>query len=110
MANYAIFFSYTPETWANMIKNPTDRQAAASQITESLGGTLQSLHWMFGDYDGFAVASMPNSVSAAALSVAVASSGAFARATTTELFEADDQAAMLELAKTALASYQPPSG
>ena len=109
MAKYAIFFSYTPESWAHMIKNPSDRSAAAAGIAGALGGKLESFHWMFGEYDGIAIADLPDSVSAAAVSVAVASSGAMAKATTTELFDHDDQEAMLERAKTALAAYHPPS-
>lgn len=109
MAKYAIFFSYTHEAWANMIKNPTDRSAAAGQLAEALGGSIESFHWMFGEYDGIAIANLPDSVSAAAVSVAVSSSGALAKGTTTQLFDHDDQAALLELAKTALAAYHPPS-
>ena len=109
MAKYAIFFSYTHDSWAHMIKNPTDRAAAATQIAESLGGSLESFHWMFGEYDGIAIAELPDSVSAAALSIAVAASGALAKAKTTQLFDHDDQAAMLEKAKTADAAYHPPS-
>ncbi len=110
MAKYAIFFSYTPESWASMIKNPTDRSAAAQQAAEALGGTLESFYWMFGEYDGFAVVDAPDSVTAGAVSVAVASTGALSKAVTTQLFDADDQAALVERAKTALASYVPPTG
>ena len=67
MAKYALFFSYTQESWANMIKNPTDRSAAASQLADSLGGKLESFYWMFGEYDGFAVVDLPDSVTAAAV-------------------------------------------
>jgi len=109
VAKYAIFFSYTNESWAHMIKNPSDRAAVASQIAESLGGSLESFHWMFGDFDGIAVANLPDSVSAAAVSIAVASSGAMENAKTTQLFDHDDQEAMLEKAKTALSAYHPPS-
>ena len=31
MPMYLTRFSYTPETWAKMIKNPEDRRAAAQQ-------------------------------------------------------------------------------
>lgn len=109
MAKYALFFSYTQEAWANMIKNPTDRSAAAGQLAESLGGKLDSFYWMFGEYDGFAVVELPDSITAAAVSVAVASSGALAKGHTTVVFDHDDQEALLEQAKTALASYHPPS-
>ena len=63
---------------------------------------------MFGEYDGFAVVDIPDSVTSAAVSVAVASSGVLASGHTTQLFDASDQAAILEKAKTALAAYTPP--
>jgi len=109
MAKYALFFSYTPESWASMMKNPTDRSAAARQVAEAVGGTLENFYWMFGEYDGLAIFDAPDSVSAAALSVAVASTGSIADASTHELFSADDQAAMLAKAGQALGSYAPPS-
>ncbi len=93
-----------------MIKNPSDRSAAAKQLVESLGGSIEVFYWMFGGWDGFATAELPDSVSAAAISVAVNSSGAFKSVSTTQLFDHDDQAALVEKAKTALAGYSPPTG
>lgn len=109
MAKYALFFSYTQEAWANMIKNPTDRSEAARRLAESLGGSLEAFYWMFGEHDGFAVVDLPDSITAAAVSVAVASSGALERGYTTVVFDHDDQEALLEQAKSALAAYHPPS-
>ncbi len=110
MAKYALFFSYTPESWASLIKNPTDRSAAAQQVAEAVGATLESFYWMFGEYDGLAIIDGPDSISVGAVSIAVASTGALSKAVTTRLFDADDQEAMVERAKTALASYTPPTG
>ncbi len=110
MAKYAIFFSYTPEALSAMIKNPSDRSTAARQVVEGLGGSLESFYWMFGEYDGIAIFDVPDSVSAAAFSVAVSSSGAFSKVRTTELFTSSDQAALIERAKTGQASYTPPTG
>ncbi len=110
MAKYAFFFSYTPEAWASMMKNPTDRTAAARQVVEALGGTLESYYWMFGEYDGFAILDGPDSISSGAGSIAVASTGTLSKSVTVQLFDADDQAALLEGAKTALSSYAPPTG
>ncbi len=110
MAKYALFFSYTPESLTSMIKNPADRSAAARQVAEALGGTLESFYWMFGEYDGFAVVDAPDSISAGAVSIAVASTGALSKAVTTQLFDTDDQHALVERAKTALAAYTPPTG
>ena len=109
MAKYALFFSYSQEALAGMIKNPSDRSDAARQLAESVGGSLESFYWMFGEYDGFAVVDVPDSVSTAAVSVAVASTGMLSEAVSTELFDADDQTAIVEQARTALAAYSPPA-
>ena len=109
MAKYALHFSYSAESLAGMIKNPSDRADAARQLAESVGGSLESFYWAFGEYDGIAIVDIPDSVSAAAVSVAVASTGALSKAVTTQLFDHDDQAAIVEQAKTALAAYSPPA-
>ncbi len=38
MPMYLTRFSYTPETWARLVKNPEDRRVAARQYIESVGG------------------------------------------------------------------------
>jgi uncharacterized protein with GYD domain len=43
MPLYLTRFSYTPETWARLIKKPEDRRAAATQYIESVGGKLPVL-------------------------------------------------------------------
>jgi uncharacterized protein with GYD domain len=110
MAKYVLFFSYTPEAWASMIKNPTDRSAAARQVAEAVGGRIESFYWMFGEYDGMAIFDGPDSIAAGATSIAVASSGAFSTGVITQLFDAEDKAALVERAKTAVAAYSPPTG
>ena len=71
MAKYAMFFSYTSEAWARLIDHPEDRTAVARHVVESAGGTLESIYWMLGDRDGLAIVDVPDSVSAAAVSLAV---------------------------------------
>ena len=108
MPKYAAFFSYTSESWAGMIAHPGDRAAAVRQLAESLGGSLESCYWMFGQHDGFAVFELPDSVSAAAVSVAVASSGALKSLETHEVIAPEDAAAVLEAAARAVGRYSPP--
>jgi uncharacterized protein with GYD domain len=108
MARYAVFFTYTSDTWARMIKNPGDRTAAVRQLTDSLGGSLESAYWMFGTHDGFIVVDAPDSVRAAALSVAVGSTGAFKHLETHELLNQDQLGQMLSHARDAAQAYQPP--
>jgi uncharacterized protein with GYD domain len=110
MAKYAFFFSYTPESLASMVKNPSDRSAAIRQVAEAVGGTLDTYYWMFGEYDGIAIFEGPDSVTAGAVSIALASTGALSKVVTTQLFDADDQQALVERAKSALTAYTPPTG
>lgn len=108
MAKSAVFFTYTSDTWARMINNPGDRTAAVRQLADSVGGSLESAYWMFGAHDGFAVVDVPDSVRAAALSVAVGSTGAFKNLETHELLTQDQLGQMLSHARDAAQAYQPP--
>lgn len=110
MAKFAVFFSYTPAAWKAMLEQPSDRAAAARQITEAVGGKLESFYWMFGDHDGFAIAEVDDSLSAAAVSVAVSASGALTNVSTHELLDADARTELVARARNALGAYAPPTG
>ena len=51
MPLYLTRFSYTPATWAKLIKKPEDRRAAAKQYIEAVGGKLHGFWYAFGDHD-----------------------------------------------------------
>ena len=53
MPFYLTRFSYTPETWARLVRNPEDRRAAAQQYIESVGGKLHGFWYAFGDHDAY---------------------------------------------------------
>ena len=108
MAKYAYFFTYSSEAWARMIQNPGDRTAAIRQLTDALGGSVESVHWMFGPFDGMVIADLPDAEAAAALSVAVGSSGSFKQLATHELFDSEQLGEMLSRARQASAAYQAP--
>jgi uncharacterized protein with GYD domain len=108
MAKYAFFFTYSSETWARMVQSPGDRTAAVRQLASVLGGSVESIYWMFGPYDGILIADVPDSVGAAALSVAVGSTGSFKHLETHELFGQDQLGQMLVRAKEASTAYQAP--
>ena len=110
MAKYAIMFTFTPEAWAAIIKNPSDRAGQAAAVAKSLGGSLESYYWMTGGHDGIAVFDVPDGVTAGAASIAVNSTGNFTAVSTHQLFDADDRNALTEKAKTVLADYRPPTG
>jgi uncharacterized protein with GYD domain len=108
MAKYAIFFSYTSDTWARMISSPGDRTAAVRRALDSVGGSLESVYWMFGTHDGIAIFDVPDSVSGAAISIAVTSTGAFAHVQTHELLTQEQLGRALQQASDSTQAYQPP--
>lgn len=106
MTKYAVFFRFKGETIKSLIDRPSDRAAMVSALCESGGGRMESYYLMFGDWDGFVIADMPDSAAAAALSLAVSASGSFASLETHELVE---PAALQEiLAKAGSLTYSPP--
>jgi len=104
MPKYLLQVSYTAEGAKGLQKDGgTKRRKAAQGLVESLGGKLETFYFAFGDCDVIAIADMPDSVSAAAASVALATSGAVSNKTTVLVTpEEMDQAA------TRSASYTPP--
>jgi len=105
LARYAFFSSYASGAWARMINSPGDRTVAVRQLAGSAGGSVESACWMPGTPYGILIADVPDSVSAAALSIAVTSTGAFKNVQTHELLKQVSQT--LQLAKDAQI-YRPP--
>ena len=108
MAKFAIFFKYTSDTWNKMLKNPSDRLAAVRASAQSIGGEVESLYFMLGKQDGFVVVDAPDAAAAAAVSIAVSSTGAVHDLETHELIAAADLPGVLEKAATAQGAYRPP--
>lgn len=106
MPFYLMRFSYTPEAWARLIKQPEDRRAVARAVVEKLGGKLQGFWYGFGEHDGFVLIEAPNNVAAAAFSVGIAAGGSLRAAETTVLLTVEEAIAMLEQAQGV--PYRPP--
>ena len=76
MAQFLLQVSYTTDAWAAMVKQPQNRQEAVRPAIEALGGKVERFWMAFGDYDIVGVIDMPDSVSAAAFSMAIMAGGA----------------------------------
>jgi len=109
MPRYVTFFSYTSGAAQAMIDRPTDRPAAARALVESLGGRLEAFYWMTGEHDGFLIATYPDSISAAALSIAAGSTGALHGLATYEIFDGEAEARIVKAAQAARKAYKPPT-
>jgi uncharacterized protein with GYD domain len=90
MARYMIQVSYTSETWATQIKNPTNRLEAVAAMLAPAGITFVDAYYAFGEYDIVAIIEGPDNVSAAAAIIAVAAGGATSKVQTTVLMSAEE--------------------
>jgi uncharacterized protein with GYD domain len=106
MPMYLTRFSYTPETWARLVKNPEDRRVAAKQYIESVGGKLHGFWYAFGEHDGYNLWEAPDNVSMAAVAIAIGGGGALRSIDTTVLLTVDETVAALQ--KAASIAYKAP--
>ena len=74
---------------------------AVRPVVEKLGGRVINGWFSFGEYDVLLVCEMPDAISAAALSMAISSSGAVKAVKTTPLMTFDEGVAALKKANSA---------
>ena len=106
MPLYLTRFSYTPATWAKLIKNPEDRRPAATQYIEAVGGKLRGFWYAFGEYDAYTLWEAPDNVSMAATALAIGAGGALSTIQTTVLLSVEDTVAAMK--KASSIAYRPP--
>ena len=76
MAKFLVVASYSPDGIKGVMKTGgTARANAVSKAVEGVGGTMESFHFAFGENDAFVVVDMPDNIAAAALGMAVSSTG-----------------------------------
>ena len=100
MATYLMRFSYTPETWSNLIQNAEDRRDAARAYAEQVGGALHGFWYGFGEYDGYAIFEAPDNVSMSGAVLAIAAGGALASVETTVLMTVEETLGALAKSKS----------
>ncbi len=96
---YLTQFSYTPETWAVLMKNPEDRRNAARKYIESVDGKLHGFWYAFGASDGYCIWEAPDNVSMAAVGLAITGSGALSKFETTPLLTVEETLEALRLSQ-----------
>jgi uncharacterized protein with GYD domain len=108
MALYLTRFSYTPETWARLSRQPEDRREAARTYIEAVGGELHGFWYALGEYDGYNLWEAPDHVSMAAVALAISGGGALSKYETTVLLTVEDTMAAMQRAQDI--RYRPPGG
>lgn len=104
MAKYLLEVSYTLDGIKGVrSEGGTAREAAATELCESLGGKLDCFYFAFGGTDAYVIAEFPDDVSAAAAALTVSAGGGASVHTTVLL-----TAAELDGAAAKPSSYRPP--
>ena len=76
MANYLVIANYSAEGIKGVIKNGgSARVEAVKKSIDGLGGKVQSFHFAFGADDAYVIVELPDNIAAAALGMAVSSTG-----------------------------------
>ena len=86
MAIYMTQFSYTPEAWAALVRDPEDRTAGVKSLLESVGARLIELYYSFGEYDGVLIFEAPDETAATAGLLGAIAPGHLKATKTTALF------------------------
>ena len=90
MPYYLIEVSYKDTAVKAMITNPQDRSETVRKMIEALGGRMHSFYFSFGDYDIITVVELPSNQTAAAVAMAVGSTGGFSKYRTTVLMTVEE--------------------
>jgi uncharacterized protein with GYD domain len=81
----------------------TSRRALVEKVINSMGGKLEAFYYAFGETDLYGIADMPDNVSTAAFTLAIAASGVINLKTTVLLTPED-----IDNAVKKAPSYRPP--
>jgi len=108
MPKHLTTFTYSSGSWARLINSPEDRTAAAQNVVEALGGTLECMYWAMETEDGLAIADYPDAVAASAVQTAILKTGAFKSVETHDLLTQQQLRERLVLARDASQVYEVP--
>ncbi|MGZ4804351.1 MAG: GYD domain-containing protein, partial [Acidimicrobiia bacterium] len=76
MAKYLVIASYSPDGIKGVLKTGgTARSKAVGDAVKGVGGTMESFYFAFGDTDAYVVVDVPDNTAAAAVGLAVSSTG-----------------------------------
>jgi uncharacterized protein with GYD domain len=104
MPHYMFQASYSREGIQGVIKEgAASRVGVVRKLAESLGGSLESAYWAFGEDDFIAIVELPDNAAAAAAATTVAASGVGSVSTTVLL-----TAAEVDEARSRSVSYRAP--
>ena len=106
MPKFLFTASYTKDGIAGILREGgSSREKAIQTLVDSVGGTVETMYWAFGETDFFLITDLPDAIAAGALSTKVAVTG-IASVKTTQLLSADDVDKIVSRAQSV--DYRPP--
>jgi uncharacterized protein with GYD domain len=108
MPKYLFTGSYSPGSWARLLRISDDRTEAASSLAESLGGSVDSVHWSVSSRAVYVLADLPDSQTAAAAIAVLTHTGAFHHVEADELLSQGQFDEMLKVAGNVKEFYDVP--
>jgi uncharacterized protein with GYD domain len=104
MPKYLAVASYTSDGIRGLTKaGGVSRRVVVEKLLKSLGGHLEAFYFAFGDNDAYLILDLPDNLTAAAISLAVAGAGA-TRMKTIELLTPEE----IDKAMQKQVDYTPP--
>lgn len=83
MPKYLVHGNYVGEGIKGLLKEGgSGRRAAVEQLATSMGGSVESIYYAFGETDVYVIVDMPDNASMAAVALVAAASGAVTVKTT----------------------------
>ena len=107
MPRYLLRLSASADTWAAMIKDPSNRLEANRPVVESMGGKLDGFYFVVGDNEIVEILDMPDDVSMEAITIAILASGAVKSIKASTLLTAEE--AIEAMQRAGNVGYRPPA-
>jgi uncharacterized protein with GYD domain len=108
MPTYLLESAYSPGSWARLMRKADNRIDAASNLMESLGGSLHAVYWEVSGRCVHAIVDLPDSSAAMAVAGVLSQSGAFKEVDVKEVLTQDQFKGSLELAADSAKVYRVP--
>jgi len=107
MAKFLIKASYASDAWGAQVQNPQNRIEIVGKQMSAMGCKLLDGYLAFGEDDLIIIVEAPDNITAAAMIIKVASSGAITNLSTTVLIDPEDGVEAIK--KAGEFNYTPPT-
>lgn len=109
MPHFLVQWKFNPASFEIMRTKPLDRYATSVKLAEAFKGTIVSLHYRMGEYDGLGIFTFPDMIHATAHSVHAMATGAFIRHDCEQLLSSSEYKLALLMSHDTAVDYVAPN-